>query len=211
MNQSHQQSAVESPRERILKYAVNLFRSKGVRGARMDDIAVGLGMSKRTLYEMFGNKENLLLESMRHKERQYEQIFQAIAQHAQTPVEIYVRAMTLQLRDINDMNPTLVSEASKYPPVRQYIDENNAERTGKARAFLQRCQSEGYLRSDMNIELLLRLQHVVMRAIMNEELYKEFALTEIIFFVNYMNFRGQCTEKGMRELERCIALIQEGK
>lgn len=211
MSQSSHQSVSESPRERILRYAVSQFRRKGVKGARMDDMAVGLGMSKRTLYEMFGNKENLLLESMRFREREYETLFQAIAQRAQTPVEIYVRAMTLQLRDINGINPSLMSEAAKYAPVRQYMNDNSSERADKARSFLQRCQSEGYLRSDMNIELLLRLQQVVMNAIMDEELYKEFALTEIIFFVNYMNFRGQCTEKGLRELERCIALIEQEK
>lgn len=206
-----QERQILTPRQRILQYAVEQFRRKGVKGAKMDDIAIGLSISKRTLYEMFGNKENLLLESMRFKQQQYEMLFQDIAQRSQTPVEIYVRAVTLQLRDIKGVNPALMSEAVKYSPVRQYIDESNAERADKARAFLQRCQNEGYLRTDMNINLLLRLQQVVMHAIMDEELYKEFALTEIIFFVNYMNFRGQCTEKGLRELDRCFTLIAKGK
>lgn len=206
-----QEREILTPRQRILKYAVEQFRRKGVRGAKMDDIAIGLSISKRTLYEMFGNKENLLLESMRYKEQEFEKLFQDIAQQAQTPVETYVRAITLQLRDIKGINPALMTEAAKYPPVRQYMDENSAGRNDKARAFLQRCQNEGYLRTDMNVNLLLRLQQVVMHAIMDEELYKEFALTEIIFFVNYMNFRGQCTEKGLHELDRCFALIAKGK
>lgn len=206
-----QEREILTPRQRILQYAAEQFRRKGVRGAKMDDIAIGLSISKRTLYEMFGNKENLLLESMRFREQQYDKLFQDIAQRSQTPVEIYVRAVTMQLRDIKGVNPALMSEAVKYAPVRQYIDESDTLRADKARAFLQRCQNEGYLRTDMNVNLLLRLQQVVMHAIMDEELYKEFPLTEIIFFVNYMNFRGQCTEKGLQELDRCFALIAKGK
>ena len=209
MSQNTSFRPAESPRERILHYAVDQFRRKGVRGVRMDDMALGLGISKRTLYEMFGNKENLLLESMKYKSREYEARYQQFAQEALSPVEIYVQAVTMQLRDINNVNPALMSESMRYAPVRQFIDEGEAQRHDKSALFLQRCVDEGYLRKDLNIELMLRLQYVIMHAIMDEELYKEFPLAEIIFFVSYMNFRGQCTEKGLQELRRCMETIHQ--
>ena len=209
MNRTTPFRPAESPRERILHYAVDQFRRKGVRGVRMDDMALGLGISKRTLYEMFGNKENLLLESMKYKSREYEARYQQFAREALSPVEIYVQAVTMQLRDINNVNPALMSESMRYAPVRQFIDEGEAQRHDKSALFLQRCVDEGYLRKDLNIELMLRLQYVIMHAIMDEELYKEFPLAEIIFFVSYMNFRGQCTEKGLQELRRCMETIHQ--
>ena len=209
MSQNTSFRPAETPRERILHYAVDQFRRKGVRGVRMDDMALGLGISKRTLYEMFGNKENLLLESMKYKSREYEARYQQFAQEALSPVEIYVQAVTMQLRDINNVNPALMSESMRYAPVRQFIDEGEAQRHDKSALFLQRCVDEGYLRKDLNIELMLRLQYVIMHAIMDEELYKEFPLAEIIFFVSYMNFRGQCTEKGLQELHRCMETIHQ--
>ena len=209
MNRTTPFRPAETPRERILHYAVDQFRRKGVRGVRMDDMALGLGISKRTLYEMFGNKENLLLESMKYKSREYEARYQQFAQEALSPVEIYVQAVTMQLRDINNVNPALMSESMRYAPVRQFIDEGEAQRHDKSALFLQRCVDEGYLRKDLNIELMLRLQYVIMHAIMDEELYKEFPLAEIIFFVSYMNFRGQCTEKGLQELRRCMETIHQ--
>lgn len=48
-------------KERIIDQAMHMFVSQGIKSVRMDDIAQQLGVSKRTLYEMFGDKEGLLL------------------------------------------------------------------------------------------------------------------------------------------------------
>lgn len=198
-----------STRERILLHATQQFRRKGVRGVKMDDVAEALGMSKRTLYEMFGNKENLLLESMRFVSAQLNDVYARFAEHAQSPVEVYVYATTLQLRDIDGINPSFMAEAIRYAPVRQFLDELKADRHEKSLAFLRRCIEDGYLRADLNAELMLELQAVIFEAIMAAELYKRYPFKEIVNFLNYMNFRGQCTEKGLRELERCVAEIEK--
>jgi AcrR family transcriptional regulator len=49
----------EQARERILRAAQQVFSEKGYHEARMDDIAVSLGVSKRTLYLYYKNKEDL--------------------------------------------------------------------------------------------------------------------------------------------------------
>lgn len=53
-------------RNRILKAAMTEFLHKGVKSVKMDDIANTLAISKRTLYEIYSNKEELLLEAVRH-------------------------------------------------------------------------------------------------------------------------------------------------
>ena len=52
-------------RNRILKAAMTEFLHKGVKSVKMDDIANTLAISKRTLYEIYSNKEELLLEAVR--------------------------------------------------------------------------------------------------------------------------------------------------
>lgn len=55
---------------RIIDQAMQMFVSQGIKSVRMDDIAQQLGVSKRTLYEMFGDKEGLLYLAMeRYSER----------------------------------------------------------------------------------------------------------------------------------------------
>ena len=47
-------------KERIIDQAMQMFVAQGIKAVRMDDIARQLGVSKRTLYEEFGDKEQLL-------------------------------------------------------------------------------------------------------------------------------------------------------
>lgn len=47
-------------KERIVEQAMRMFATQGIKAVRMDDIARQLGVSKRTLYELFGDKEGLL-------------------------------------------------------------------------------------------------------------------------------------------------------
>ena len=49
-----------SVRERIIEESMAMFLKYGLKGVRMDDIATTLGVSKRTIYEIFGDKENLI-------------------------------------------------------------------------------------------------------------------------------------------------------
>ena len=56
-------------REHVVQAAAKAFTRKGVKTVRMDDIAADLSISKRTLYELFHDKEDLLLDVMRlHRE-----------------------------------------------------------------------------------------------------------------------------------------------
>ena len=57
----HSTSRVEL-RERIILAAVELFTTNGIKSITMDEIAASLGISKRTLYEVFPDKETLLEE-----------------------------------------------------------------------------------------------------------------------------------------------------
>ena len=52
-------------KERVIAHVAEMIKQMGVRSIRMDDVASSLGMSKRTLYEMFGDKEDLLFESIK--------------------------------------------------------------------------------------------------------------------------------------------------
>ena len=53
-------------KEKILQVATVLFYRHGIRQVRMDDISNNLRISKRTLYEIYDNKEVLLLGVLQH-------------------------------------------------------------------------------------------------------------------------------------------------
>ena len=55
-----------SQREHIIAQAAKMFAEQGIKAIRMDDIAQSLGVSKRTLYELFADKEELLYLCVSH-------------------------------------------------------------------------------------------------------------------------------------------------
>ena len=57
-------------RERIIDTALNSFATHGIKSITMDDIAAALGISKRTLYEVFSDKETLLMECLLKAQRE---------------------------------------------------------------------------------------------------------------------------------------------
>lgn len=52
-------------RNKIIDYAMAEFYKRGVKAVKMDEISRGLHVSKRTVYEIFGDKEELLLAGMK--------------------------------------------------------------------------------------------------------------------------------------------------
>ncbi len=57
-------SSMDADRERILDYARKKFFAEGFNKISMDEIAVGLGMSKKTIYKNFEKKEVLVEEAV---------------------------------------------------------------------------------------------------------------------------------------------------
>lgn len=53
-----------SQKERIIEQTMRMLVAQGIKAVRMDDIAHQLSVSKRTLYELFGDKESLLYLAM---------------------------------------------------------------------------------------------------------------------------------------------------
>ena len=71
-------------KEKILITAINLFHKHGIRSVKMDDIANELKISKRTLYEIYSNKEELLLEVVRRdKQREKRRLDEITARRAE--------------------------------------------------------------------------------------------------------------------------------
>lgn len=67
-------------KERILVTSMRAFKERGIRSVRMDDIATTLGISKRTIYEIYSNKEELLLDGIMREDKARKRDSQLYAQ-----------------------------------------------------------------------------------------------------------------------------------
>lgn len=71
-----------------MQQAVKAFFSQGIRTVHMDDIAASLSISKRTLYELFHDKQQLLLEVMCSQRNEMHSYMEKVASKAENVLEV---------------------------------------------------------------------------------------------------------------------------
>ena len=94
-------------REHVVQAAAKAFTRKGVKTVRMDDIAADLSISKRTLYELFHDKEDLLLDVMRLHREEMKKSMEEIASKAENVLEVILRFYQNQQLQAHDSQTAL--------------------------------------------------------------------------------------------------------
>lgn len=197
-----------SLRERIITETTNMFVTYGIKSIRMDDIAEHLGVSKRTIYEIFGDKENLLLECMRYHSREYGRKKLERMSRGKNIIE----EMLMILEDWDnsvDVNYKLVTNLKKfYPKVYEAVAaENQREGYSKLREKLIKGVQDGLLVSDINLDLAIYVFSNSIYGITNRQnlmLPNNVTEKEAYRYVITYFFRGIATEKGIKMIDEYI-------
>ena len=188
-------------RQRILKTAMTAFVEKGIKAVKMDDVAAQLSISKRTLYEIFQNKEQLLYEGVRLYHQQKKQQMELIGLTSKNVMEIILRVYKIKVQEFKMTNPVFYSDLSKYPLVLDYLNNENQKVHSKYVQFMERGVKEGYFRKDVDYNLTSRMFDALEKFIMREELYKAYSIEDIFKYIVFVSLRGLCTRKGVMTLE----------
>lgn len=101
-------------KNRIIESANDQFVRYGVRSVSMSDIAGNLGMSKKTLYQVFTDKDELVLAvTTSHLERQSAEMDQ-ISKNSRDAIEALLGVSLCLRRNFREMNPSLLFDLHKY-------------------------------------------------------------------------------------------------
>lgn len=186
-----------------MKVATREFTTIGVKSVKMDDIARKLKISKRTLYEIYDNKEQLLLESVARRIHEFDATLERFDSSGEKQViDILLEFYRLQMEELRDMNPVYYEDLHKYPRVMSFLEQVNREHKAHSKDFFKRGVLEGYFRNDFNYELISLLGNNVMQNVMESKLYNTYSLQDIFRNVVMLFIRGLCTAKGILELDR---------
>lgn len=192
-------------RNRILKAAMTEFLHKGVKSLKMDDIANTLAISKRTLYEIYSNKEELLLEAVRIHEQEFnDHMLQYSLDKNHNVMDIIIEFYKKKLLSIADVSPLFLVELRKYKQVVEYLERMNAERHNNALLFFRRGVKEGFFRSDLNFDIILKTSSASANYAMETQMYKNYSITAIMHNTIFLYLRGICTTKGIKVLDAAI-------
>ena len=192
-------------KERILEYSEKEFYANGVRQVKMDNIANYLSISKRTLYEIYPTKEDLLLECLKKHDKRYEsRIEQYIEESNPNAIEIIIFSYKMKLEHFLQLNPLFLEELCKYKRVISYFDARDKERDTNFEWLFNRGVEEGFFRKDLNPRIISNMFTVSLKEAIDNELYKEFGMEYLFRDIVFTLIRGICTIKGIEAIDQLL-------
>ena len=192
-------------KERILEYSEKEFYANGVRQVKMDNIANYLSISKRTLYEIYPTKEDLLLECLKKHDKTYEsRIEQYIEESNPNAIEIIIFSYKMKLEHFLQLNPLFLEELCKYKRVISYFDARDKERDTNFEWLFNRGVEEGFFRKDLNPRIISNMFTVSLKEAIDNELYKEFGMEYLFCDIVLTLVRGICTIKGIEAIDQLL-------
>lgn len=208
----HQLKEAEST-ERILKGAEELFFKYGIRSVTMDDIARHLGVSKKTIYQLFSDKDEVVHRLMGEKLKEDERDFGKIQYQASNVVEEFFHIMKHLATVIGKVNPSAFYDLQKYHPRswKLFTDfkENCIERM--VEDSLQRGMKQGLIRTDINVKILARLRMQEIDMGFDPLLFppEKFRILEVQLALLDHFLYGVCTLKGHKLVNKYKQIIEE--
>src|SRR5512133_1482862 len=145
-------------KERILVKANELFNRYGIRSVSMDDIAAQLGMSKKTLYQYYTDKDDLVnavFDIVLATNRS--QCTDCIRKGENAIHEVFL-SFDMVEEMLKNMNPSLLFDMQKYHPsaCKKFEDFRNGFLYKVIKANLERGIREELYREDIDTDILSR-------------------------------------------------------
>ena len=195
-----------SLKERVVAKASMLFMRNGIKSVTMDNIAGQMGISKRTLYENFRDKDELLMECFVYQSREAQKEFEKIAVTCANSMELLLRVFFYTWRKLRNTNRNFYSDMKKYhPAISSLLDKE--ERVRSAEQLMEQGKREGLIRPDLKIEIVLMLLGAQFEMLKNSEEFdtSRYSFIEIFetIFINFI--RGIATARGVAFIEEFIS------
>jgi len=177
----------------------------------MSDIANELGISKRTLYEVFRDKEDLLENCINMHITRGDNAIQALIEQSEDVIDSMMRIYTLSLDEMLMVNRSVMHDLKKYhSQLYKKVEQNQRNDVYKLLPLLNKGVEQGLIRKDINFEIILWLVKSQFRALMNDDYFPrdKYSLNDFIqaIILNFM--RGIATPSGVKKVDDIVEKIQ---
>lgn len=188
-------------RKQIISVAAEMFHQQGIRSVTMDDIAHRLCMSKRTLYQIFADKESLLLACVIQHEEEVIKQLEEVYNNTQNVLEFLLLVFSLKLKELNEIDPLFFEDMQKYPKVIEHIRQHKNENEQKSASFLQKGVEQGVFRKEINFKIVARQLSSCFDDVVENGLIDEYTKSEVFMNTIIPYIRGCATQVGIAMID----------
>lgn len=193
-------------RERIQQKAEELFHRYGIRSITMDEIAAQLGISKKTIYQSFADKDQLVtavFEKYMHENKE-----KCLADKAESKDAIHEIFLDLEMMDemLKAMNPYVMYDLEKYHPnvFSKFIDYKQKFLYKLITDNLKRGIREEVYRPEINVDIMSRLRLGTIMLSMNMDIFPrgQYSVLEIEEEIIIHFLFGIASAKGVKLIQK---------
>ncbi len=182
----------------IIEKALDHFLKKGSKIITMDDIATEFGLSKKTLYSMFENKEALLNEAVDLLWNNFLDDVEKIRNSNENPLKKIILIYTIGIQKVRYINPIFLSSLKKYhhEVMCEYDRHKSIMYENVVKPLLEEAKNQKLIREDINIELF----HYINFEDIDEKLWKykifeKYTVEEALDYFIVLKLRGIVTKE----------------
>lgn len=196
--------------ELILSESVRLFKKNGIRSVTMDDIAKEMGMSKKTIYQYFANKTELVEQVLNYMLESQNVVCIREEQAGMNAIDVLLAVSRNVSRQMKDMNPINAFELQKYYPAiyRAFVVKKREHVFDQIKRNFTQGISEGIYRTDLDVELVARLYIQKLVDVHDPEFLESvnFGFEKVFQVIFDNHIRGIANAEGLAYYEKQIQM-----
>jgi len=172
----------------------------------MDDIARHLGVSKKTIYHFFKDKNELVMALTKKKLQEDEEYINSVISQSANVIEEMINMMKCTQEEFARMNPIVIHDLQKYhPEAWKEFQKFKAEVLVRTmEELLTKGIKQGYIRPDVDPKIMARMRVAQVETGFDGTLFpvSEFSPWKVqVQFLEHFNY-GICTLKGHKLLDQ---------
>lgn len=193
-------------KDKILRGAEELFMKYGIRSVSMDNIANHLGVSKKTLYQYFTDKDDIVASVTRDHLKKERIQMEEVESRSKNAVDMLVNLALCLRENMRGMNPSLLFDLQKYhhKAWEIWIEYRNKHVRQSIISNLEQGKAEGYFRPEVNNEILTTMRLENIQIVFDHTLFPhdKYSLEEVQNQILEHFAYGLFTEKGRKLYEK---------
>ncbi|MDR1527383.1 MAG: TetR/AcrR family transcriptional regulator [Dysgonamonadaceae bacterium] len=201
-------------KDRIVQAASTLFFNRGVKSMTMSDIANELGISKRTLYEVFRDKEELIATCVQTHLERVDQEIDTMVTNSQDVIDTLMRLYAKSLQNVQNTQKSVMHDLKKYhASIYRKIECRQKDGLLVFMPLFNQGIKQGLIRDDVNFEILTWLLKAQFKALMDDEYIPtdKYPIEEFMQVIILNFIRGIVTPLGNEKVNKIVSQLAKSK
>ena len=197
----------ETAYKALIEAILSIIIKSGMKGTTMDKVATSLSMSKRTLYKIFGSKEDMLEAVIKYNHQLHMEALSNIVNSSETVIEIIYRILQHHHRSMHNVNVEFIRDMDTYYNKLRSVYEKEYLRLNRSlQNMIARGIEQGVLVPDINYPVVLKLLRIQIESLkrMEEFFPPDITLEEAYRTICISFVRSIATPKGLEIIQKYI-------